>query len=311
MNDPYKVLGVGQQASDGEIKKAYRKLAKKYHPDSAKDEATAQTKFAAVTTAYELLGDKKKRKAFDNGEIDAEGNPKFQGFDPFGQGQAQGHAPAGAGGMGSQGFRPEDIFADLFGGMRDGGPQRRSTNMHPARGKDSLHKMSVGFLDALSGTKRKLKLQSGKSVNVTVKAGIEDGQQIRLKGQGVAGTHGGAPGDAIIDVHVQPHRIFSREGSTLKLDLPITLYEAVQGAKIRVPTLEGSIDLKVPALSSSGRALRLKGKGVPSSTKNEAAGDMLVTLRIVLPEESSADLDNFMEELAQNKPYQVRGPDFQ
>ena len=308
MSDPYKVLGVGKQASDAEIKKAYRKLAKKFHPDSAKDDAKAQAKFAAATSAYDLLSDKKKREAFDSGEIDAEGNPKFQGFNPFGQGQ--GGPSRGAGGMGSQGFRPEDIFADLFGGLRDAGPQRRSTTMQPTRGKDSQHKITIGFMDALSGTKRQIKLQSGKSVNVTVKPGIEDSQQIRLKDQGLPGSHGGAPGDAIITVHVQPHKIFTREGSTLKLDLPITLYEAAQGAKIRVPTLDGPIDLKIPALSSSGRTLRLKGKGVPAHTKSSAPGDMLVTLRIVLPEESSPELDKLMEDLAQAMPYQVRGSDF-
>jgi DnaJ-class molecular chaperone len=178
------------------------------------------------------------------------------------------------------------------------------------RGKDSLHKITIGFTDALDGTKRQIKLQSGKAVNVTVKPGIEDGQQIRLKGQGLPGSHGGAPGDAIINVHVQPHKIFTREGSTLKLDLPITLYEAALGAKIRVPTLDGPIDLKIPALSSSGRTLRLKGKGVTADTKGGAPGDMLVTLRIVLPEENSPELDKLMEDLAQSQPYQVRGPDF-
>jgi DnaJ-class molecular chaperone len=308
MKDPYKILGVTPQAPDSEIKKAYRKLAKQYHPDSAKDDARAQAKFAEVTTAYDLLGDKKKRKAFDNGEIDAEGNPKFQGFGPFGRGQAR--ASGHGGGMGFQGFRPEEIFADLFGSQRGQAAQNSRNVIRPVRGKDTHHKITIGFADAVRGTKRKIRLQSRKSVNVAVKPGIEDGQQIRLKGQGMPGSHGGPPGDALINVHVQPHKIFTRDGSTLKLDLPITLYEAVLGAKIRVPTLEGPIDLKIPPLSSSGRSLRLKGKGVPPDKKGGKTGDMMVTLRIILPEDSSLELDDIMEKWTQSQPYQVRGSDF-
>lgn len=303
MRDPYDILGVKQQATDGEIKKAYRKLAKQYHPDSAANDPAAEAKFAQVTAAYDLLGDKDKRQAFDRGEIDAEGNPAFQGFGPFGGGQAHARQHAGA-----QGFRPEDIFSEIFGGFR-GGPQRPAPPK-PKRGRDGLHKITISFEDALRGTKQAVRLQNGKSVNVTVKPGIADGQQIRLKGQGFNGTNGGAPGDALVTVNVRPHALFTRDGNDLKLDLPVTLYEAVNGTKIRVPTLDGSVDLKIPALSSSGRVLRLKNKGVPAIGPSGIAGDLLVTLRIVLPDEADPELDELMRKWAENKPYTVRGGSF-
>lgn len=305
MRDPYTTLGVPKNASNADIKKAFRKLAKKYHPDSAADDPNAKAKFAQTNSAYELLRDKEKRQAYDNGEIDADGNPKFQGFDPFSGGQQQGHP-----GAGGHSFRPEDIFGEIFGGFRGAGGPQRTRPIQPQKGQNIEYHLRIDFADAVLGTKRRLKLNTEKTVQVTVQPGIVDGQQIRLKSQGLPGANGGPNGDALINITVRRDELFTLDGRNIRLDLPITLYEAVLGAKIRVPTLSGAVDLKIPPNSSGGSILRLKGRGVPEG-KSETAGDMLVTIRIVLPEEKRADFEEAAEKWAKDAPYEVRGPRFQ
>ncbi len=309
MSDPYKVIGVSRDASDAEIKKAYRGLAKKYHPDSNKDDKSAQAKFSEATAAYDILSDKEKRGQFDRGEIDGDGNPKFQGFNPFGDGRrhrASGGFPGGGqeGGFSSGAFRPEDIFSELFGGAQ-GAP----SGPRPAKGEDVSYKLQVTFRDAMSGATKRVSLANAKTLDVRIPKGVQDGQQIRLKGQGKPGVQGGPAGDGIVTVNIGTDPVFRRDGNTLLVDLPITLYEAVLGAKVKVPTLDGFVDLSVPANSSSGKTLRLKNKGVPGSD-DASAGDMLVSLKIILPDWEDPRLNDLMDRWRQDTPYDVRGPKF-
>jgi DnaJ-class molecular chaperone len=311
MRDPYQILGVAKSASDGDIKKAYRKLAKSLHPDRTKGDEAKQGKFSEVTQAYDLLSDKKKRAAYDAGEIDADGNPKFQGFDPFSQGagRAEGMGGMGGAGHGAHGFetfRAEDIFSDLFGAMRGG---TRTQPQH-ARGEDHAYRLAISFEQAVKGGKQRLTLKSGKQVDVKIEPGIEDGRQIRLKGQGGEGGIGGKPGDALITIKVKPHKLYSRDGRHIRLEVPITLYEAVLGGKIRVPTPNGPVELKIKPQSGSPSTLRLKGKGIQPAKKGQAPGDLLVSLRIVLPEDAQRELTEMMEKWAESQVYKPRGGDF-
>ncbi len=302
MDNPYSTLGIGKSATASEIKSAYRRLAKKYHPDSNANDKAAQEKFADISAAYELLGDKEKRQQFDNGEIDAKGNPNYQGFNPFGGGATYG-AQRGAGGFtGTVPPGAEDIFSEIFSGLRGGGARARG----PVRGRDVSFEVLVSFNEAAKGATRRIAMPNGKQLDVTIPAGVADGQQIRLKGQGQPSPGGGPAGDALVTVKVAAHPLFQREGRNLRLELPVTLYEAVLGAKIRVPTLDGSVGLKVPPNSSSGRILRLKGKGI-AGKKGQTPGDLLVTLRIVLPDRSDAGLKALMEDWGKNNAYDPRG----
>ncbi len=305
MRDPYSVLGVSKSASSAEIKKAYRRLAKKYHPDTNKDDSSASQKFTEASAAYDLLKDKEKRGQFDRGEIDAEGNPKFHpgmGGGPFGA------HPGAAGGQwqtrSAQGgaFSPEDIFADLFGGARRGTAGR--TRTFRMRGQDRQYSLDVDFLDAVRGVTRRISLPNGKTLDVKIPAGVENGQTIRLKGQGEPGVGGGPAGDALVEIHVGEHPLFRRDGSDLAIDLPVTLYEAVLGGKVRVPMPTGSVEMRIPPRSSGGRTLRLKGKGIHK--KGKPAGDMLIKLRIILPETISPDLERAMQKLREDSPYDPR-----
>ncbi|HYP58475.1 MAG TPA: DnaJ C-terminal domain-containing protein [Beijerinckia sp.] len=320
MRDPYVVLGVQKSADAAEIKKAFRKLAKKYHPDQSQ-EAKAKEKFAEVSAAYEILGDEKKRAAFDRGEIDAEGKPRFQGFEGFDPGgfARRGQPGSGTGyehfdfnfgpgrqGFGGQGsFDASDLFADLFSGgaaqARRGGPRGRGAP--PARGEDVSASVAVSLAEAVKGTKTRVTLPTGKTLEVTVPPGMEDGKQIRLKGQGHPSPFG-EPGDALVTVNVAKHPYLRVDGRDLRLDLPLTLYEAVLGAKVNVPTLDGAVELAVPANSNGGRTLRLRGKGLPNS--QGGAGDLLVTLRILLPDDPDPDLQNLMRKWEAEKPYRPR-----
>ncbi len=313
MRDPYQVLGVTKSASEAEIKKAFRRLAKEYHPDHNKDDAHAQEKFSEVNAAYEILGDKDKRGQFDRGEIDAEGKQRFQGFEGFGPGG--GFAREGFSGFGgrrsSRGFRQsaenmsdvgmDDILSQILGGFgretggaRGGfaGQQRPKEDMQ--RGSDVHATTSVTLEDIVAGNKAKVSLPNGKTLNVTLPKGVEDGQQIRLKGQGSPAQFGGIFGDAIVTIKFAPHRLFDvMGGHDLRLDLPVSLDEAVLGAKVRVPTLEGAVDLNVPAGSNGGRTMRLRGKGLPKADGKR--GDLFAQLRIVLPDGTDPDLESLMK----------------
>ena len=322
MRDPYEVLGVPRSASEGDIKKAFRKLAKKHHPDANKNDPKAKEKFAEASAAYDLLSDKDKRAQFDRGEIDAEGKPRFHGFQGFGGRGSEGFSGFGFGGAESGGrtrtfrfsrgagagrrgggFNAEDLFADLFSGLAGAAEEPE-----PAKGADIAVSLSVPLRDAALGATRRVELPTGKTLDVRVPAGVEDGQQIRLRGQGMPGPSGAA-GDAIVTIRVEPHPLFRAEGANLRLDLPVTLYEAVLGARVRVPTLEGAVELNIPAGSNGGRTLRLRGKGLPR--KEGGRGDLLVALRIMLPEGGDAELEALMRRWREDKPYSVRGPEFE
>ncbi|MBG6206939.1 DnaJ-class molecular chaperone [Labrenzia sp. EL_126] len=334
MRDPYSVLGVAKSASEGEIKKAFRKLAKKYHPDQNKDDPKAQQQFAEVNQAYEIIGDKDKRAKFDNGEIDAEGKQRFQsrgfdgfsGFEDFGAaGGARGHRSAGGGsaGGGAGGF--DDILNDIFGGFGGrgnrpgGGPgagpgagfaggSARTKTPHKAKGKNAEIIARVSLEDIVNSGKTQVTLPSGKTVNVTLPKGVEEGEKIRLKGQGHPGENGGPAGDVMVKIRIRPHTLYEVNGSDLHLDLPLTLYEAVLGAKVRTPTLSGAVNLTIPPNTSSGKAMRLKGKGLPN--KNDGHGDLLVKPQIIMPHHSDEELETLMKAWKEITPYRARGPEF-
>jgi DnaJ-class molecular chaperone len=314
MRDPYTTLGVSKSASADEIKKAFRRQAKKFHPDQNKD-AKAQDKFAEVNQAYEILGDDAKRGQFDRGEIDGDGKPRFAGFEGFGGGARRAGAggfdfeaggnPFGRGGFRGQGgtVDPSDFFADLFGNGGRGG--RAGASASPPKGEDVKADISVSLTDAVHGAQARVTLPTGRTLDIKVPAGMEDGKSIRLKGQGQPSPMGGPPGDALVTVHIARHKLFHVEGRDLRLDLPVTLYEAVLGAKVEVPTLDGAIELTLPAGARNGRTLRLRGKGLPAGN-GQAAGDLLITPRITLPEGHDEALEALMREWQAGKPYNPR-----
>jgi DnaJ-class molecular chaperone len=312
MRDPYQILGVAKDASHADVKKAFRKLAKQHHPDQHPDDPKAKDRFSEANAAYEILGDEKKRVQFDRGEIDAEGKPRHPGFEGFAQGARPGgfrRGPGGAehfdfnfGGGGPGGFDAADIFSDLFSGargQRGGGRQMREP------GADIALETHIPLETALHGGKARVLMPTGKTLEVNVPAGVEEGKQIRLRGQGQPSPTGGPTGDALITIRFEKHGLFRIDGRDLRLDLPITLYEAVLGAKVESPTLGGKVELTLPPHSNSGRTLRLRGKGLPAAGA-QPAGDLLVTLRIVLPEGSTADLEELMRRWRDDKPYHPR-----
>ncbi|HEY6521645.1 MAG TPA: J domain-containing protein [Roseiarcus sp.] len=310
MRDPYDVLGVSKTASEAEIKSAFRKLAKKYHPDQSK-ELKAKERFAEVGSAYEILGDDKKRKAFDRGEIDAEGKPRAPQFEGFGFGGQPGGAGRGdfrnfgfdfgAGGSSTQsGSIDPDILAELFGAGRT-----RGRSQAAAHGEDIGVTIAVPLTTIAQGGTTRVILPTGKSLDVAVPAGIEEGKSIRLRGQGHPARRGGSPGDVIVTIRYVPHSLFKVEGRDLRLDLPITLYEAILGARVRAPTLSGEVEVSIAPGANGGRVLRLRGKGLPGGA-DQAAGDLLATLRIVLPNEPDAELTALMKTMRDQKPYQPR-----
>lgn len=315
MRNPYEVLGVKRDASEAEIKSAFRKLAKKHHPDRNKDDPKAQERFSEVNSAYEIVGDKDKRKQFDRGEIDAQGKPRFQGFEGFGQqpGGGRGNNFGGgartfrwstSGGAGASPFDSDDILSEILGGMGGGGA-RRSGGARPAsRGDDLSVNAAITLEQLVRGDKARVDLPTGKTYEVAVPPGTKSGHVIRLKGMGRPGVMGGHPGDVLITIEFVPHPVFKVEGDTLKVDLPVTLDEAVLGAKVRVPTLEGAVTITVPKNSDGSRPMRLKGKGLPKT--GDKRGDLLVSLRIVLPKESDADLEALMNRWRDENRYSAR-----
>jgi DnaJ-class molecular chaperone len=337
MRDPYEVLGVGRSATEAEIKRAYRRLAKEHHPDRHPGDPKAQAKFAEVNAANEILGDKEKRGQFDRGEIDAEGKPRFQGFEGFGGGRPgaggggfENIDPSvfedilsglgrGRGGGGSRSYRftsgpggrrfetggdADDVFSTIFGS----GAGRARSAPPPSRGVDVKADVAATLEDVVAGKKQKVSLPTGKTVALNLPKGVVDGQVIRLQGQGQPSLSGGPPGDALVTVRFVPHPLFKPEGADLRLELPVSLDEAVLGAKIAVPTLSGKVQVTVPPHSSSGRTLRLKGKGLPRASGH---GDLLVSPRIVLPEGADGELDALMRRWRNDNRPSPRGAAFE
>jgi DnaJ-class molecular chaperone len=291
--DPYAVLGVARNASEEEIRRTYRKLAKELHPDlNPANRASAEERFKRVSAAYDIIGDAAKRRQYDRGEIDANGEPRrtyqrAHAGGPFGR--------AGAGRGDDFGFG--DIFSDFFGRGRgaDGGP-------FGMRGQDARYTLEVDFLEAASGTTKRVTMPDGGVLDLSVPEGVADGQVLRLRGKGRQGGRGGEPGDALVEIRVRPHALFKRVGDDIQCDVPITIDEAVLGAKVEVLTVSGRVQLNIPKGTSSGRVFRLKGKGVLNHA-NRVRGDQLVTVRIVLPEAIDAELSYFMAEWRQKHRY--------
>ena len=300
--DPYAILGVARGASEKDIKSAYRKLAKELHPDRNADNPKAAERFSEVTRAYDLLSDKDKRARFDRGEIDIDGNPAGFGFGGpggggFGGGGQRGFRADGFEGFGGGGGGPDigDIFEGLFGGRGGGGggfgggfgggrgrPQPRGANV--------TYRLAVSLPDAATRASQRITLSDGKTIDLKLPAGVEDGTQMRLAGKGEPGP--GGPGDALVTIQIQPHPFFRLDGDNIRLDLPISLDEALNGAKVKVPTVEGAVMLTVAPGSSSGKTLRLKNRGM--TRKDGTRGDQLITLVITLPE-NDADLVQRLE----------------
>ena len=289
MRDPYDILGVPRSAQEADIKKAYRKLAKSHHPDRNANDPKAKDRFAELNSAYEILGDATKRAQFDRGEIDGEGKPRFQGFEGF-----------GAGGGGREGFEnfsfnvgggsfgrrkgarqagEDDIFSHLFGEAfrsAERGGRSRAT-----KGEDIQATLTVTLEDIVGDIKKRIALPTGREVEVTIPKGVADGQTIRLRGLGQSG--GGGAGDVLLTIRIAPHERFAVEGDNLRVRVPVDLEDAVLGAKVRVPTLSGAVEMNIPAMTSSGRTFRLRGKGLPGKA---GQGDLLVTTEIRLPDEA-------------------------
>lgn len=288
--DPYAILGVPRSASDDDIRRAFRKLAKELHPDI--NRSGTDERFKKVSSAYEILGDPQKRRAFDRGEIDARGEPRRDGFRNY----ARGGARAGAG-AGFDEFGFSDIFSDVFGGGR--------ASPRPGfavKGHDVRYTLDVDFLEAVKGTTKRVTLPGGGTLDLNVPAGVGDGQVLRLKGKGARGLGAGEPGDALVEIRVRAHALFKRIDDDILLEVPITVDEAVLGAKVEVATVTGRVQLTIPKGTSSGRVFRLKGKGIKSAGKPEA-GDQLVTVKIVLPEVIDDSLAYFFSEWRQKNRY--------
>jgi len=311
MRDPYTVLGVGRDASADEIKSAFRKLAKRYHPDRNADDVSAKEKFAEIGTAYEILGDAEKRGQFDRGEIDASGKPR--GFDP---GPGGGRGFEGFGGAdGGFAFRSadggidiDDILGEMLGarrGRKRGGRGPGGGMKMPMRGEDMTGAVTVTIEELVTGEKVRLELPNGRILDVTIPPGTASGERVRLRGQGGDGIDGGPPGDLVVTVEVAPHPRLEIDGADLRLDLPIGLDEAVLGARVRVDTADGAVELKVPPGTSGGRVLRLRGRGLPQ--RGGARGDFLVTTRIVLPSQADSELTALMEKWRETGRYKARG----
>ncbi|HET7680278.1 MAG TPA: J domain-containing protein [Xanthobacteraceae bacterium] len=323
MRDPYEVLGVAKGANAAAIKSAFRKQAKKLHPDANRQDPKAASRFAELNAAYEILGDEDKRKAFDRGEIDAEGKPRFQGFagagaQPGGFGRegfenftwsTDGfQRRAGRGARGGGGF--EDILKDVFGSMGGGRRGRGAAGMEfepedfgpPPRGADISADLTITLPEAVKGGTKRLRLSNGKELDVKIPAGLTDGQTIRLKGQGMPAPDG-TSGDLLIRVSIAPHPLFKLDGTDLRLELPITVYEAELGGKVRVPTLDGAVELTIPPRTNSGRTFRLKGKGIAAK---QETGDLLVTVEIVLPDRHDSEFEQLMRQWRDGKPYNPR-----
>lgn len=296
MKDPYELLKVPRDASAEDIKRAYRKLAKALHPDINPGNEAVERQFKEVSQAYSILRDPEKRKRFDRGEIDASGQET-----PWKGGFYRTHA--GGGGRSKYGpfefgedLDVDDLFADLFG--------RRKRSVR-RKGADVSYSVPITFLEAAVGAKKRVRLGDGKSLDIRIPPATEDRQVLRLKGQGMAGVGGASAGDALVEIHIQPHAFFTRSGLDVLVDLPVTLPEALLGADIKVPTVHGVVSMKIPPGSNSGTTLRLRGKGI-HDPKSGKKGDQLLKLKIVLPDKPDSELKDFVENWSKAHAYDPR-----
>ncbi|MGZ3257215.1 MAG: DnaJ C-terminal domain-containing protein [Xanthobacteraceae bacterium] len=290
--DPYQTLGVKKDASQDDIQKAYRRLAKKLHPDLNPGNELAEERFKEVSQAYDLLGDPGKRARFDRGEIDASGaeRPRQRYYRDFAEG-----ASSYASDSGFADFGADDFLSEIFG--------RQARGNLRMRGQDVHYRLPLGFLDAINGGKQQLTLPDGSVLDVAIPPGTRDGQILRLRGKGRPGIGGGPPGDALIEIEVRPHHIFTRKGDDIHVELPISLKEAVLGGKVSVPTPSGAVTMTVPKWSNTGTVLRLKGQGAPKP--GGGRGDEYVALKVMLPERPDPELEKFVSQWA---PVDARGP---
>ncbi len=301
MDDPYKTLGVPKAASRDDIRRAYRKLAKKHHPDLNPGNAKAEEVFKEVTAANDLLSDPERRARFDRGEIDASGQeqPPRSSYRDYAEGEPGQRYSHGGGG--AQGWDTDD-FADIFGSAFGGGPGRDSDR--PRRGQDEHYTLITQFLDAVNGATQRLTLLDGRTLNAKIPPATADGQVLRLRGQGSPGWNGGAAGDALIEIHVAPHRFFTRHGRDIRMELPVTVSEAVLGGAIEAPTPSGAVKVRIPPGSDSGSELRLRGRGVPEHNETPA-GDLYATVRVVIGPPDDA-LKTFLEGWKPEQPVNPR-----
>jgi DnaJ-class molecular chaperone len=300
-DDLYSVLGVTRTASAEDVAKAYRNLAKKLHPDLNPGDKDAENKFKKVTAAYDILGDPDKRRRYDLGEIDASGQERTQ------QRYYREYAGTEDGARYRSSAAYEDLgaFSDLFGDLfgKGGGAGARGERFS-MRGGDAQYRLEIDFLEAVNGAKKRITLPDGGILDVTIPAGVDAGQVMRLKGKGMPGIGAGAPGDALVEIMVRPHPVFTREGDDIVVEVPITFPEAVLGGKIEVPTITGNVFATVPPASNTGRTLRLKGRGIKG--KGGRHGDQLVNLSVVMPERIDDELRSFAEEWAKKHQYDPR-----
>jgi DnaJ-class molecular chaperone len=299
--NPYDILEVKKEASDDEIRLAYRKLAKKYHPDLNPDNKEAETKFKELNSAYDLLKDKEKRAAFDRGDIDMEGHPQYH--EHYYKDYAEG--PGGTryynfNTGGGPEFNPEDIqdiFNSLFGGASGKGNFRSSGTGRQAT-SDAHYSIEVDFLEAANGAKKRVTMPDGKSLDIIIPAGIDEGQKLRLKGQGSKGINS-KTGDAYVEIHIRPHRYFSRKGKDIYIEVPVGIHESATGAKIKVPTISGKVETSIPKGANTGTTLKLKGKGIKG-------GDQFVKLKLVMPEKVDKELEEYLAKWAERHSYNPR-----
>jgi DnaJ-class molecular chaperone len=302
VRSPYEILGVKPDASADDIRKAYRRLAKQHHPDLNPGNAEAEARFKEISTANDLLSDPDKRARFDRGEIDASGaerpdRPSYRGFAEGAEGaRYRPHDAAHAEDL-------EDLFANFFGGGGPGGGPGGAR--FRARGMDRSYALTIDFLEAVNGTKKRITLPEGESLDVSIPPGLLDGQVLRLRGKGAPGFGDGPPGDALVEVHVTPHPVFRRVGRDIHLELPLSLAEAVLGTRIPVPTVAGPVTLSVPAHSDTGKVLRLRGRGVPAHGR-EPAGDAYLTLKVMIGPDQDAELEAFLKDWAPKHPFNPR-----
>ncbi|WP_160003534.1 DnaJ C-terminal domain-containing protein [Rhizobium sp. 18055] len=297
--DPYERLGVKKDATQKEIQSAFRKLAKKLHPDLNPGDKKAEEQFKEISAAYEIVGDEDKRKRFDKGEIDMTGAEQAQRnyYRDYASQPGAGSRYQNNAGFADFGDS-DDIFSSFFSGRGRGGGQSRS------QGQDRKYSLEIDFLDAINGTKTQIRLPDGPALDLQIPAGTRDGQTLRLKGKGEPGIGGGPPGDALVEIRVRAHKFYVRDGDDIRFDLPISLAEAVLGGKVRVPTPSGAVNLTLPAHSNTGKVLRLKGKGAPK--RAGGAGDVYVSLKIILPDAPDQKLADFISEWAPANPQDPR-----